>query len=112
MKFLTAVGVALLLSSPVLAHDLRVFASVMGAEVRVEAKFSSGRTPNSGEVRVKDAAGATIMTLPIGEGGVATFALPEAAKAGGLMIEVKAGDGHEDYWLLTPADIAAGQGSE
>jgi sirohydrochlorin cobaltochelatase len=27
----------------------------------------------------------------------------------GLRIEVEAGDGHSDYWLLTPDDIAHGQ---
>ena len=37
--------------------------------------------------------------------------LPEGAAEGGLMIEVEASDGHDNYWILTPDDIARGAGS-
>ena len=98
-----------LLSGPALAHDLRVFASVMGSEVTVEAKFSSGKLPASGEVRVKDQNGNLLQTLPVGQGGITTFMLPESKTFEGLMIEVETGEGHEDYWLLTESDIAKGR---
>jgi nickel transport protein len=105
----TVVALALVAATAVAAHDLRVFASVSGQEVAVEAKFSSGRVPAGGEVRVFDGADTLVMTLPVGEGGVTTFALPDGAAETGLRIEVEAGDGHSDYWLLTPDDIAHGQ---
>jgi nickel transport protein len=104
-----AICLALAAATPLAAHDLRVFASVAGDTVAVESKFSSGRVPTGGEVRVFDASDALVMTLPVGEGGVTRFALPDGAAETGLRIEVEAGDGHSDYWLLTPGDIAHGQ---
>lgn len=95
-------------ASPAAAHKLRVFASVSGDTVNVEAKFSTGRIPKSGEIRVFDASETLILTLPIDADGVTSFPLSEDA-ANGLLIEVEAGEGHENYWLLTPDDIAKGQ---
>ena len=98
-------------ASPAAAHKLRVFASVAGETVNVEAKFSTGRIPKSGEVRVFDAAETLIMTLPLDPDGVTSFPLGEDA-AEGLLIEVEASEGHEDYWLLTPDDIARGRNGD
>lgn len=102
---LTMVAVAL----PATAHQLRVFAFVEGEDVNVEAKFSTGRIPKSGEIRVFDAKETLIMTLPLDADGVTTFPLNPDVAAEGLLIEVEASEGHEDYWLLTPEDIARGQ---
>ena len=96
---------------PVAAHDLRVFASVSGQTVTVESKFSSGRVPTGGEIRVLDAENTLLMTLEIGAGGETTFALPDGTAETGLMIEVDVSEGHSDYWMLTPDDIAYGQGT-
>lgn len=97
---------------PAAAHKLVVFASVTGEIVNVEAKFSTGRIPKSGEIRVFDAAEALIQTLPLDPDGVTSFPLDADAAAEGLMIEVEAGEGHENYWLLTPDDIARGQNGD
>ena len=94
----------------VAAHDLRVFASVSGQTVTVESTFSSGRVPTGGEIRVLDAQNVLLMTLDIGDEGKTQFALPEGAANTGLMIEVEVSEGHSDYWMLTPDDIAYGQG--
>lgn len=107
-------ALALLLSLPAqvaMAHQLTVFAHVDAGEVVVEAKFSSGRIPAEGEVRVFDAAETLLFTLPIGAEGETRFDLPDGAAEGGLMIEVEASDGHDNYWILTPDDIARGAGS-
>jgi len=109
-----ALPLALMLSLPAqvaFAHQLTVFAYVEDTEVVVEAKFSSGRVPAEGEVRVFDAAETLLFTLPIGEAGETRFALPDGASVGGLMIEVEASEGHDNYWILTPDDIARGAGS-
>jgi nickel transport protein len=98
---------ALVLAGPALAHRVNVFASVQGDEVVVEAKFSNGSTPTRGEVRVEDAAGALLATLPLAD-GTARFPLDRVAAAGGLAITVSTGGDHEGYWLLTPDDIAEG----
>ncbi len=97
---------------PAAAHKLVVFASVAGEVVNVETKFSTGRIPKSGEVRVFDATEALIRILPLDPDGITSFPLDADAAAGGLMIEVEAGNGHKDYWLLTPNDIARGQNGE
>lgn len=97
---------------PAAAHKLVVFASVTGEIVNVETKFSTGRIPKSGEIRVFDAAEALIQTLPLDPDGVTSFPLDADAAAEGLMIEVEAGEGHENYWLLTPDDIARGQNGD
>lgn len=96
---------------PAAAHDLRVFASVAGETVTVESTFSSGRVPKGGEIRVLDADNVLLITLEVGAEGKTQFTLPEGAAETGLMIEVDVSEGHSDYWMLTPDDIAYGQGS-
>ncbi len=96
---------------PALAHQLNVFAFVEGAEVVVEAQFSTGRIPVAGQVVVKDAAEAVVRTLDLAADGTARFPLDPTVSAGGLTIEVETSEGHADYWILTPDDIAAGAGS-
>ncbi|MFZ5965336.1 hypothetical protein ACOXXX_20525 [Thalassococcus sp. BH17M4-6] len=103
-----ALILGLVMALPAAAHDLRVFASVSGDMVTVESKFSTGRVPKDGTVRVMDAENAVLMTLPVGEAGETVFALPEGTAETGLMIEVEVSEGHSDYWLLTPEDIAHG----
>ena len=108
-----ALALALCLAAvPALAHDLRVFASVAGDTVTVESTFSSGRVPTGGEVRVLDADNKLLMTLPIGDEGKTEFPLPEGVARSGLTIEVDVSEGHSDYWVLTPDDIAHGQGAD
>ncbi|MGR3466753.1 MAG: hypothetical protein ACU0CI_02665 [Shimia sp.] len=104
------IAVLCLIAAPLWAHGLNVFASVEGEEVVVEAKFSNGRAPVSGEVRVSDDAGELIETLELGEDGTLRFPLDPVHAATGLLIEVEASDGHDNYWILTPDDIARGQG--
>lgn len=96
---------------PAAAHDLRVFASVAGETVTVESTFSSGRVPKGGEIRVLDANNVLLMTLAVGADGKTEFTLPEGVAETGLMIEVDVSEGHSDYWMLTPDDIAYGQGT-
>lgn len=90
------------------AHGLNVFAFVEEGEVVVEARYSSGRVPTTGTVRIYDGADMLVGTMTLSEDGTVRFPLTDAAQASGLRIEVDTGSGHEDYWLLTPADIAAG----
>lgn len=105
-------ALSLALAGPALAHRVNVFASVEPSEagevVVVEAKFSTGRIPTLGDVRVEGADGALLATYPLEEDGTARFPLDAEAAAGGLSITVTTGDDHEGYWLLTPADIAGG----
>ncbi len=103
----TMLAALLLGAGPVLAHSLVVFATVEGEEILVEARFSNGTPVQAGEVRVLDAENQEIRRLPIVPGTPIRF--PLGGGEAGLRIEVSAGDGHENYWILTPLDIANGR---
>lgn len=87
------------------AHQLNVFASTDCEVVLIEAKFISGRVPNAGEVRIMNGENTLLQTGQLGEDGTLSIPLSDLDVTTGLMIEVDTGD-HDDYWILTPEDIA------
>ena len=114
MKYLprsAALG-ALIAVSPMAAyaHQLVVFASVDCETVVVEAKFSNGRTARKGDVRVLDGDNTLQQQLTLGENGTAVVNLESVDHSSGLVIEVDTG-GHDNYWIVTPEDIARTCGS-
>lgn len=107
-RVLTLVATAALtvgVASAAFAHQLVVFASTDCDVVLVEAKFSNGRIPVTGEVRVLDGQNTLLLRTELGEDGTARVPLAELDSSTGLLIEVDAGN-HDDYWILTPEDIA------
>lgn len=92
-------------ASSVSAHQLNVFASTDCKAVLVEAKFSNGRVPVVGEVRVLDGDNKQLLLQALGEDGRLSVPLEELDVSTGLLIEVSTGH-HDDYWILTPEDIA------
>ncbi|MEL6959951.1 MAG: hypothetical protein AAGL89_13465 [Pseudomonadota bacterium] len=104
-----AIGVAV---APIgaAAHQLVVFASSDCEAVTVEAKFSNGKAAQQGEVRVLDGDNTLLQTLELAEDGTARVLLDEVDHSGGLLIEVDTG-GHDNYWIVTPEDIARKCGS-
>ncbi|WP_224816377.1 hypothetical protein [Hasllibacter sp. MH4015] len=112
MRHLIGIAAALVIStSAALAHQLNVFAYVEDGVVIVESRFSNGNLPRLGEVSVLDGQGEALMLLPLTEDGTARFPLDPAHAETGLLIEVRTGEGHDNYWILTPEDIARGSGS-
>lgn len=107
-----ALAIATLIAVPssAAAHQLVVFASVDCEAVTVEAKFSNGRVAQTGEVRVLDGNNALQSTLELKSDGTANVPLDTADHTGGLVIEVDTG-GHDNYWIVTPEDIARKCGS-
>lgn len=87
------------------AHQLIVFASVDCDAVLVEAKFSNGNAVQQAEVRVLDGENTLLTTLPIEEDGTVSVPLDSVDHSGGLVIEVDTGS-HDNYWIVTPDDIA------
>lgn len=87
------------------AHQLIVFAAVDCEAVTVEAKFSNGNPVQLAEVRVLDGENTLLTTLELAEDGTAVLALDTVDHAGGLLIEVDTGS-HDNYWIVTPDDIA------
>lgn len=104
---LKAAAAALLCAgtSPAAAHQLNVFASTDCDVVIVEAKYSSGRIPKIGEVRISDGADNVLTTLELGEDGMSRVPLADLDASTGLKIEVEAGH-HDNFWIMTPEDIA------
>ncbi len=111
MRRLLAIAAVVAFASTAQAHQLNVFAFVQDGTVIVETKFSSGKIPVSGEARVLDANSEVILTLPLEEDGTVRFPLDLEVASGGMTIEVTTGEGHDDYWILTPEDIANGSES-
>ncbi|KPP93150.1 MAG: Protein of unknown function (DUF1416) [Rhodobacteraceae bacterium HLUCCA08] len=103
-------ALALILSAgAALAHQLTVFAFVEDGDVVVETRFSSGRVPVEGTVRVLDATEALVLETTLAEDGTARFPLDPGVASDGLTIVVETGEGHDNYWILTPQDIAGGR---
>jgi nickel transport protein len=92
------------------AHQLVVFASVECEVVTVEAKFSNGRVTQKGDVRVLDGENNLLTTLQLEKDGTALVPLDSVDHSSGLLIEVDTG-GHDNYWIVTPEDIAKKCGS-
>ena len=92
------------------AHQLVVFASVDCEAVTVEAKFSNGRVTQQGDVRILDGQNTLLMTLELQSDGTAIVPLDSVDHSGGLVVEVDTGS-HENYWIVTPEDIARKCGS-
>lgn len=92
------------------AHQLVVFASVDCEAVSVEAKFSSGRVTQQGDVRVLDGENNLLTTLKLATDGTARIPLDSVDYSTGLVIEVDTGS-HDNYWIVTPEDIARNCGS-
>jgi len=89
------------------AHKLSVFAWVEGDVVFVEGRLSSGKMPKTGEIYVYDGENNLIKKLDVNPDGLTSFPLPDYST--GLKIDMKAGEGHQNYWILTPYDIEAQQ---
>ncbi|MGF1551249.1 MAG: hypothetical protein ACFBWO_01960 [Paracoccaceae bacterium] len=106
MRALALAAALTLMAMPAAAHRLMVFASVEGGEVLVETKFSNGKRPAAGRVIVFDADERELRRLDLGPDGTARF--PAEGGEAGLRIEVRTGEGHDDYWILTPEDVAGG----
>ena len=92
------------------AHQLVVFASVDCQSVTVEAKFSNGRVTQQGDVRVLDGENNLLTSLELESDGTAKVPLDSVDHSGGLVIEVDTGS-HDNYWIVTPEDIARNCGS-
>lgn len=92
------------------AHQLTVFAFVEEGQVIVESRFSNGNAPQVGEVRVLDGDNQILLTLELEPDGTVQFPLNPVHADTGLLIEVTTGGGHNNYWILTPDDIAQGTG--
>lgn len=110
MRALLAAVALIVPASVAGAHQLNLFASVTCDVVTIEAKFANGRVVSNGEVNVFGAEDKLIKTMEMGPGGIIEMPLEGIDHSAGLFIEIKT-SGHDDYWIVTPEDIARKCGS-
>lgn len=93
---------------PAAAHQLTVFAKVENQIVLISAAFADGTPVAAGTLRIIDEDGNLLLESLVD--GTYPVHFPVGTHTGGLRIEVDAGGGHENYWILTPADLSAAGG--
>lgn len=94
-----------ILSAPVQAHKLKVFASAEGARISGSAYFAGGGAASGARIQIRDGDGRVLADLtPDGEG---KFVYPVQAPVDHL-IRAITGDGHQAEWRVPAADLAAG----
>lgn len=100
----------LLLSSTALAHRVNIFAYVEGREIQVECGFSKTQRVKHGKIEVLDAkSGQLLLNGQTDEQGIFRFLIPPQASQAekGLLVRIFAGEGHQNEWLISPAELKA-----
>lgn len=111
-RILPALVLALLMHTAALAHRVNVFAYVENGDVVVECSYSKSKRVNRGAVEVLSLqSGETLLTGETDEAGRFRFPVPEAARAegSGLRIVLKAGEGHQNEWVVDAAELLAAE---
>lgn len=97
------------------AHRVNVFAYVEGDTVHVECSYSRSDRVRFGEIDVTNAAnGQSYLTGKTDEQGNFSFVVPEAARKAkaDLRILLKAGEGHQNDWVVKSDEYAAAAPTE
>ena len=89
-------------ASTVYAHRVNIFAWVDGDMVRTQSKFSGGRTVNEGRVNVYDMNGNLLLKGTTDGNGEFSFKIPQKTA---LRIELQAGMGHQNEWIIHENEI-------
>ena len=112
-RFLPAacvLALCLMLADPAQAHRVNIFAFVDGSFIQTECSFSSGTKVQSAPVDVLDAqSGHLLLQGTTDTQGMVRFAITSAMKAApkGLVLRVRAGEGHQGEWTVEADELAA-----
>jgi nickel transport protein len=88
------------LSSPCLAHKVRIFAWQDGENIVTESKFSRGKSARNADVTVVETeTGKELLSGTTNTDGIFTFPLPKI-NSKELKIIVDTGDGHKNSWIF------------
>lgn len=85
------------------AHKVNIFAYAEGGVVFTESYFADGHPVATGKVLVYDSAGALLVEGVTDDDGLFSFPAP---KVDDLTIEIDAGMGHKNRFVLKKADLA------
>lgn len=109
MLLLLSVVFFAILATPAHAHRVNVFAWVEGDTVHTESSFAGGREVKSGKITVyDDKTGEKLLEGQTDDKGKFSFKLPRHAP---LRIEMVAGMGHKNEWIVPLTEITAAGGS-
>ena len=97
------VALGLSLSTPALAHKLRVFAAAEGDLITGSAYFVGGGAASGAHIRVQDAQGRTLAELTPDAEGRFSY---RARSAEDLVVVAETGDGHRTEWRVPGAELA------
>ena len=86
------------------AHGMKVVASTDCERLLVKATFSNGKAVPEAQVEVRGGENQLLATLPLVH-GTSEARLDDLDHSGGLLVLIDT-DGHDDFWILTPDDIA------
>ena len=86
------------------AHRVTIFAWVDGDTVHTQSKFGGGKMVNNGEISVFDLGGNLLLKGNTDENGDFSFKVPKKTS---LKIELKAGMGHQNEWIVHAEEIGA-----
>ena len=103
-------ALCLMLAGPVQAHRVNIFAFVDGSFIQTECSFSSGTKAQGAPVDVLDArSGNLLLQGTTDTQGIVRFAITPAMKAApkGLVLRVRAGEGHQGEWTVEADELAA-----
>jgi nickel transport protein len=85
------------------AHRVTIFAWVDGDTVHTQSKFGGGKLVNNGEINVFDPEGTLLLKGHTDENGEFSFKVPKKTS---LRIELNAGLGHQNEWIVHGEEIA------
>lgn len=110
MSVLTLALTLTLLPAAALAHRVNIFAWTEGDQIVVECAFNGSSKVNGGRIAVYDATdGKELLQGLTDAQGQFRFAVPGEARAAGhgLRIQINAGEGHRNEWLMEAAEFNA-----
>ncbi|KJS29142.1 MAG: hypothetical protein VR64_21425 [Desulfatitalea sp. BRH_c12] len=94
--------------APAHAHKVIVFAWVEGDTIHTESKFSAGKLVQDGKIAVFDPQGNKLLEGVTDDRGRFSFPIPQKSD---LKIELQAGMGHGNQWLVRAQEIDDGADS-
>ena len=103
IRSILAVIAVALLSGPVLAHKVNVFAYVEDEQLYIEGYFNDGKMARNSSVEVTDADGEVVISDMTNDQGRLILDLPQQSSP--LRIVLNAGMGHQGEYVMSAGDL-------
>ena len=94
-----------MLSGPVLAHKVNVFAYVEGERLHIEGYFNDGKKARNSVVNITDAEGNVLISDTTNDEGQLVIDIPSGSAQ--MHVVLKSGMGHQAEYVIPAEDVAA-----